>query len=1029
MSDWSLHALFSPGVLLRDSDGDGIADGVAVSLEVAPDLESCAGAIDLAARLGLEVTGITLPLMGGKGEALVRIGPGLPVSGLHQLPEPGCGLVSAGPGRTLTVTGADGAGVLLAARYLAGRYPYLQSVGAGEPVVAEGTTALVIGAGGVVRYLCDGAWVQGGSGAVDLGGGEATGAAPLSSLDQIYRDRDAVTIALSPALTPAERAALVDLAARFGVEATTLRFPVSLLPGEPPGPGPVVRVSPGDGPAAVRLTDGDVTIFGLAALTYLANTSELGRAVREAVGPTPTLAPEEPYAELTYRGEWEVDRFWRLWREQVVPTLERGRPATVDLRVSEPLTVRAAIRTALLAELPSGSAVHVRSCFKQGLHWIAEEVLPALIQAGSVARIELQFRRFTGKEPGALEMPIRWLQECYPADSLLADALGLRPSDVTFAIAETGPTYVLTAWDAAGRAVLTMAHEADTGLRRYLDAFPERGWVHPPTGSLTVNGRPFGPLPTDAEEFWDWYQSVVLPSLKELVTATFGSTPEPGAQPLFGSIHIAASLSEEDRRLGIREEQISPLDALHEDLYFVTLDYMATWGRSLHGQPFGAPGTILPLISARVGGPPGARVTLTKRRPETPVPLPEEVVGLGFGSGGSLSEVTLAAGRVVTTSPPRAIGVDLATPVTDTSMRDVIGPDQLPPLLAYLGSLPGIQVWQAGTSYLGRPCYAIEVRLPVPEQIMPPAKASAHKPMLLINARHHANEVSSTNAVLKLVERAAMGDPEIRRFLRTANIVINPMENMDGAATHYAMMAEHPTWKLHAARFNAVGLEFYGQYVSPETPYTEARVVQDLFRDFRPDVLLDDHGVPSHEWLQPFAGYSSASSFRVSYWLPNALLYGIFRDLDRAKYPHQVTAAEGLRQILTRRVREAPEQFRWNQIWREIYAKWGHAWLPEKFPLELHDGMICYTWPASPSAFSVRFPETCVVDWVTEVPDETAQGEHLRLCAEAHMTAHLACLEFLAAHPQPVQRSAEADGGGVRWRTGRRRPFVTAARD
>jgi hypothetical protein len=185
--------------------------------------------------------------------------------------------------------------------------------------------------------------------------------------------------------------------------------------------------------------------------------------------------------------------------------------------------------------------------------------------------------------------------------------------------------------------------------------------------------------------------------------------------------------------------------------------------------------------------------------------------------------------------------------------------------------------------------------------------------------------------------------------------------------------------------------------------------------------------VPSHEWLQPFAGYSSAPYFRISYWLPNALLYGIFRALDPEQYPHQVAATEGLRAELTARVRQSPEVFEGNQQWLATYQKWGVDWLPERFPLQLHDQMICYTWPASPHAFSVRYPQTCVVDWVTEVPDETAQGDHLRLTAEAHLAAHFASLQFLARHPQPRVSSARSEGGRIHRQVGRQRPFVTGS--
>ena len=46
------------------------------------------------------------------------------------------------------------------------------------------------------------------------------------------------------------------------------------------------------------------------------------------------------------------------------------------------------------------------------------------------------------------------------------------------------------------------------------------------------------------------------------------------------------------------------------------------------------------------------------------------------------------------------------------------------------------------------------------------------------------------------------------------NLILIPMENVDGAAIHYELQKEHPTWKFHVARFNSLGKEFYRHYFS-----------------------------------------------------------------------------------------------------------------------------------------------------------------------------------------------------------------------
>ena len=60
-----LIALFGPRGLVRDSNGDAIADLVAarVIVPAQPTIEDSAAAVNLAARLGFETTSLTLPLV------------------------------------------------------------------------------------------------------------------------------------------------------------------------------------------------------------------------------------------------------------------------------------------------------------------------------------------------------------------------------------------------------------------------------------------------------------------------------------------------------------------------------------------------------------------------------------------------------------------------------------------------------------------------------------------------------------------------------------------------------------------------------------------------------------------------------------------------------------------------------------------------------------------------------------------------------------------------------------------------------
>ncbi|MFR6133459.1 MAG: M14 family zinc carboxypeptidase [Fusicatenibacter saccharivorans] len=77
-------------------------------------------------------------------------------------------------------------------------------------------------------------------------------------------------------------------------------------------------------------------------------------------------------------------------------------------------------------------------------------------------------------------------------------------------------------------------------------------------------------------------------------------------------------------------------------------------------------------------------------------------------------------------------------------------------------------------------------------------------PSEVINARHHANEVASTNASFMLLKKLLTEDV-YKELPDKLNLILIPMENVDGAAIHYELQKEHPTWKFHVARFNSLG--------------------------------------------------------------------------------------------------------------------------------------------------------------------------------------------------------------------------------
>lgn len=1064
-----LTHLYTPQGLLVDGDGDGLPDGLRVRFSVG----RTPGAVDVAARLGLESAAVT-PGITGPGAAGVPVwfGPDNPDCPAVAVP-PGCGLVALVNGG-LVVTGATAAEGWMAARWLAETFPFAHP-GGGELLAAMAgghpVRAVILGNGAVVDLTLGDGDVAPASDKPTLVEtpdeppfrspvpGDLPPAGParlfsvaglLESSDDVRHDRVGWQVRVGPESTPAEIAALCEFAVRTGVEATGLRFPVA-IDTEPAGMA--VRLSDVP-PAAAEWTDGHLA-WAAGGLVVFGTPAERAEALRAAAAsglvdglhaavftqraalPVTEVAQGDVIFDLALSQEWEVDRFRRVWDEQVLPKLAPRVPMEVDLRISEPVAVRSALADEIAASLSAAGVTQARirvlSAYKQGFHWLEEEVLPRLKLIGPVARVAVTCQPFgtaagepaaaaapaagAGVAPhsgpigelrgpegatrtgGPLEMPVRWLQELYPADELLAEALG---AAVAFDLAEQAQPqiYQLTAFRADGSVALAEGFSPICASRTYLPEFPARGRVHPPTGLLRVLQGDHTALElaidTDAEAFWTAYQEQVLPRIRSFVRDRFGPTPDPAAQPFFGTLMVEVAMSEDDRRLGIREEQISPLDALHEDLYFYTLDYLNELGIALTGKGYPAPGAVEPWVVAGEGGA-RARVRLFDRparqgTTETPG-LPDHAAEL-----------------------PAAATVGIP-------QDQVIGPDQIPPLLAYLATLPGIRTWRAGLTFAGRPTWALSVLAPTAGQIAPPQKLSAWRPTLLVNARHHANEISSTNSILKFAELAAANPAWTRRV----NLVLSPLENADGAALHYAMQQSHPNWKLHAARFNSAGVDFNFDWFAADPRFGESRTLPTLWRAYLPDVVLDDHGYPSHEWVQPFSGYSSAPYFKTSWWMPNALIYGIHRWMDPGQFPVNARAQEALRDIMADRFAANPEIVGRSTVMLDRYTTYGTRYVPEKFPLQLHRGVVSMIGKvaAGPDArtFVGRFPHITAAELITEVSDETAQGDYLALCARAHLEGDFAVLEFLSGHPQPVERRRSVQGGRVLWTVGRARPF------
>ena len=126
----------------------------------------------------------------------------------------------------------------------------------------------------------------------------------------------------------------------------------------------------------------------------------------------------------------------------------------------------------------------------------------------------------------------------------------------------------------------------------------------------------------------------------------------------------------------------------------------------------------------------------------------------------------------------------------DISEDRLIGYEDYLEIIEKLKKVPGLCVYKTAVSYKGRDIYAVEIRPDLEGYISRTKRITAH-PSQIIDSRHHANEVSSTNSAFMLI-RIILTDERFKDLGNRMNLVILPMENVDGAAIHYELQKDNP---------------------------------------------------------------------------------------------------------------------------------------------------------------------------------------------------------------------------------------------
>jgi hypothetical protein len=272
-------------------------------------------------------------------------------------------------------------------------------------------------------------------------------------------------------------------------------------------------------------------------------------------------------------------------------------------------------------------------------------------------------------------------------------------------------------------------------------------------------------------------------------------------------------------------------------------------------------------------------------------------------------------------------------------------------------------------------------------------------------------------------------------MLKQVNVVLHPITNPDGAQLSIDLYHVTPDNLLHPGYHGSLTSDVVAGQWEHDPIYPESRTRRQLFDAWLPDAFLNPHGYPSHEWVQPFSGYTGWVISRMGarsgreWWLPRGWFTSLYYLRDEA-HPYSEQFTFDLRDRIADAISHVPGLMPLENRMNARYQRWGQRWDPDSMMQPIVGGVRIYmslkgTTPSSGnSAFMRRFPDVTYDDGYTEAPDETAYGPYLHLLASAGLAFDRVHLKYLAEGELRIHRTEKAAGSGVTWSVSRERPIL-----
>ena len=820
---------------------------------------------------------------------------------------------------------------------------------------------------------------------------------------------------------------------------------------------------------------------------------------------------------------WEGEDALKMIEQKIPPLSGSTESVKIHLRVSESPEVRRQLKQKI-EDICTRSEIYnfkveVFSSYKQGFYWLTEKVIPQ-VKNTEIDRITIRFSEEKddfSKLKRFYAEPYRWLQELYPVDDIIALDAGIPLENITFEKKEDGhPIYEVFAYGKGGELHFKDSFSPKIIESLYLNVLPEWGTVRHTTGWLKIEQGTHlildSALKSDLERFWDYYQEEILPEVYSYILEKTGDDPSFKKQPYFKRLLIEMWFSEPDYLLGLDQEIISSLEAIHDEIYFDTLDFLRgitdveldEMETQEDTSRYSAPGNVLPLIHPSSEGKSGrVKVQFDGWQAKTPqiilhwkerekrehtrtltfpelkikeLRIPEltydgksekisnilvsfetekeldylNIIEIIHAYRELLEEDLLASSirfpglsaltwrlkhkELMKDESFPVKSIEVTSPPPDSEefpgkafvpTDKIISPEMCLDIVSKLSRNKTIKAYFAGESYEKRKIPVLEVYTPLEKYVSLP-RLITFKPTLYLSGRQHANEVSATNYILRFAELLAT-EPTYQEYLKKMNFALHPLENPDGAALAYELQKITPHHSLHAGRYTSLGIDVGYQVNASKPLLPEAKVRKNLWEKWLPDIHLNLHGYPSHEWVQQFSNYSPYL-FR-DYWIPRGW-FAYFRSVTLPIFKDWEKAGEDIRSSIIKEFMANKNIHVSNKKFYDRYYRWAARWQPHMNYLEIYDGVNLYAKRRSSreSRLSSRRRIT-LVEETPELMDETAHGSWLDFLSDQGLTYLQAHVNYLANAQHEIARIEEESQDRIHIQFVRRRPGDTEKKD